>query len=340
MESPPELGDGCPWNSGFLGYALNSYRPGPFVTPRILVIRGGAIGDFVLTLPSVRLLRENFREARIEILGYKHIVALAEGRYYAAATRSIEYAGLSSFFAPGSDLDAELVAYFKSFQLIVSYLFDPDGFFDTNLRRAGVKNLIHGSPRINETDHAARQLALPLETLTLSLDNPAAQLHPSDADREAAGIILSNTPRPILAIHPGSGGERKKWELKNWVELGSRFLNSRQPPTLLIVGGEADGRELEHLRGVWKGNRIRFATSLALPVLAAVLERCDHFIGHDSGISHIAAAVGTPCTLLFGPTNPDVWAPTNPGVRVIQAGEKDLSRLSVETVFETLTAKT
>jgi len=49
--------------------------------PRILVIRGGAIGDFVLTLPAIRLLRENFPHAHLEILGYKHIVALAEGRF-------------------------------------------------------------------------------------------------------------------------------------------------------------------------------------------------------------------------------------------------------------------
>jgi len=45
---------------------------------RILVIRGGAIGDFVLTLPAIKLLREAFPESRLEILGYKHIVALAE----------------------------------------------------------------------------------------------------------------------------------------------------------------------------------------------------------------------------------------------------------------------
>ena len=50
---------------------------------RILVIRGGAIGDFILTLPAIRLLRENFPDAHIEILGYEHIIALADGRYYA-----------------------------------------------------------------------------------------------------------------------------------------------------------------------------------------------------------------------------------------------------------------
>jgi heptosyltransferase-3 len=304
------------------------------VTPRILVIRGGAIGDFVLTLPSIRLLRENFPEARVEIVGCKHIVALAERRYYAAATRSIEYAGLSSFFSPGSDLDPELVSYFTGFQQVISYLFDPDGLFDLNLRRAGVKNLIHGSPRMSGGVHAAKQLALPLQNLGLYLDDPAARLHPSEADRQAAGIFLENTPRPLVAIHPGSGGKKKKWELDRWERLGNRLLETRSSPTLLIVGGEADGRELDHLRSAWAGRAVRFAESFALPDLAAILEQCDHFIGHDSGISHIAAAVGIRCTLLFGPTDPEVWAPKNPGVRVVEAPRNDLSRLPVETVFE------
>ena len=54
-------------------------------TPRILVVRGGAIGDFVMTLPAVGALREHWPEARIEILGYPHIIELARGRYYADA---------------------------------------------------------------------------------------------------------------------------------------------------------------------------------------------------------------------------------------------------------------
>src|SRR5437763_16126189 len=105
--------------------------------PRILVIRGGAIGDFILTLPAIGLLRENFPSARLEILGYKHIVALAEGRFYADATRSIEYGPVAAFFARNASLDPALSDYFAGFQQIVSYLYDPACIFDTNLRRAG-----------------------------------------------------------------------------------------------------------------------------------------------------------------------------------------------------------
>ena len=126
---------------------------------RILVIRGGAIGDFILTLPALKALRDARPQAHIEILGYKHIALFAENRFYAQAVRSIEYGPLSRFFTRKSELPAEMADYFASFDLIISYLYDPDGVFETNLRRCGVPTLICGAARIVEnTDHAARQL--------------------------------------------------------------------------------------------------------------------------------------------------------------------------------------
>src|SRR5213075_11135 len=131
---------------------------------RILVIRGGAIGDFILTLPALKALREAYPHAHLEILGYKHIAVLAENRFYAQAVRSIEYGPLSSFFAKDSKLSAELADYFASFDLIISYLYDPDGIFESNLRRCGVENLLCGPAKIVENaGHAARQLARPME---------------------------------------------------------------------------------------------------------------------------------------------------------------------------------
>src|SRR5213596_1651898 len=115
---------------------------------RILVIRGGAIGDFILTLPALKALRDARPQAHLEVLGYKHIAALAENRFYAEAVRSIEYGSLSGFFAKGSDLNPELRDYFGSFDLIVSYLYDPDEIFDTNLRRGGAKNIVTGPAKI------------------------------------------------------------------------------------------------------------------------------------------------------------------------------------------------
>ena len=118
---------------------------------RILVIRGGAIGDFILTLPALKALRDAHPRAYIEILGYKHIAVLAETRFYAQAVRSIEYGPLSRFFAKDPELPADLANYFACFDLIISYLHDPDRIFENNLRRCNGENLIRGPAKIDDS---------------------------------------------------------------------------------------------------------------------------------------------------------------------------------------------
>jgi len=311
---------------------------------RILVIRGGAIGDFVLTLPALKALRDARPQARIEILGYKHIAALAENRFYAQAVRSIEYGRLSSFFVRNSELPAELANYFASFDLIISYLYDPDRIFENNLRRCGVEHLLCGSGRIVQTaDHAARQLAQPIEDLGIRVVDLAERVFPSVDDRQFARKFLRDLQEPILAIHPGSGSTEKNWPLENWIELFStsgRFpLAESQDPkpgnfsSLIIISGEADQTETEALERALKNRDVRFAKNLPLTDLAAVLER-SIFIGHDSGISHLAAAAGANCVLLFGPTDPNLWAPKNKNVQVLRAPGGRLSNLEVAPVAE------
>ena len=300
--------------------------------PRILVIRGGAIGDFILTLPAIRLLRENFPAAHLEILGYRHIIALAEGRAYADATRSIEYGPMAGFFVPRSVLAPDLVEYFASFQQVVSYLFDPDGFFEANLRRAGVKNLLPAYAKIDDSQHAARQLARPLQSLALYLEDHAATVHPSAEDHAFADEFLGANDAPLIALHPGSGSPRKNWPLENWIALGASLPARHPPPRLLLIGGEADHAQLDALTAAWRGVPILLARDLPLPHLAALLARCRLFLGHDTGISHLAAAAGAPSLLLFGPTDPAVWAPANPHVSIIPAPGGDLAALSIAAV--------
>lgn len=302
--------------------------------PRILVIRGGAIGDFILTLPAIKLLREAFPQAHLEILGYQHIIALAEGRFYADSIRSIEYGAMAGFFVPRSELAPDLAEYFAGFQQIVSYLFDPDGFFEGNLRRAGAKNILNAYARIDDSEHASRQLARPLQQMALYLEEHGAELYPTEADLEGAQRFLAPAQLgPIVAIHPGSGSPKKNWPLENWAELGRRLMHGPIPLRLLVVGGEADTAQLHFLEQAWRGEPVLYARDLPLPEVAAILRHCRLFLGHDSGISHLAAGVGTPSVLLFGSTDPAVWAPGNRWVHALEAEEGELARLTVDDVW-------
>jgi heptosyltransferase III len=309
---------------------------------RILVIRGGAIGDFILTLPALKALREAYLDAHIEILGYKHIAALAENRFYAQAVRSIEYGPLSSFFARNSELPAELVGYFASFDLIISFLYDPDRIFEGNLRRCGVENLLCGPAKIAENGgHAARQLARPIEELGIRVADLTEEIFLSERDRQFAHEFLRNLSRPIVAIHPGSGSKEKNWPLEKWIELvSSKSGLSRANGvrvSLVVVSGEADKAQVAQLEHAWKDRDVRFAKDLPLPHLAAVLEHTI-FVGHDSGISHLAAAAGANCIFLFGPTDPSVWAPRNENVQALRAQSGNLSDLEIESVEAAVTA--
>ncbi len=300
--------------------------------PRILVIRGGAIGDFILTLPAIRLLRENFPDAQLEILGYEHIVAIAHQRFYADAIRSIEYGAMAGFFIPNSTLAPDLADYFAGFQQVISYLFDPDGFFEGNLRRAGVKNFLPAYVKIDNSQHAAKQLARPLERLALFLEDHASHVHPAAEDRAFARAFGGSSTRPLIAIHAGSGSPRKNWPVENWAILGRWLAQHESQPRIVLVGGEADRTSLAALTEAWHGADLLIARDLPLPQLAAVLECCRLFLGHDSGISHLAAAVGTPSVLLFGPTDPTIWAPANAHTTVVAAPDGDLSGLPLSTV--------
>ncbi|MBM3891666.1 MAG: glycosyltransferase family 9 protein [Verrucomicrobia bacterium] len=302
--------------------------------PRILIIRGGAIGDFILTLPAIGALRERWPQAHLEILGYPRIAVLAERRHYADAVRSIDAAALARFFAVGCALDPALSQYFAGFDLVVSYLYDPDNVFSDNLRRAGVRQLLCGSAK-PETEHAASHFLRPLAELGLTVSHPVPRVFPSAEDRAFADQFhqpstINHSPSPV-AIHPGSGGGHKVWPVERWFDI-IRWLRE-QGREILLVGGEAD----DAARDVLAPLGVRTAWSLLLPQLAAVLEGCALFAGHDSGITHLAAAVGCPTLALFGPTSPQVWAPLGPHVRVL-AANGPMEGISTDQVREALAA--
>jgi heptosyltransferase-2 len=310
--------------------------------PHILVIRGGAIGDFVLTLPAIRMLRQTLPHCHLEILGYRHIADLAlhggpePGTTYADAVRNIEYGPMAAFFARNGQLAPDLCAYFAGFQQVVSWLFDPDGIFAANLERAGVRNFLGVHEKITDHQHASVQLARGLERMAVFLEDSATRLFPTDATKAAAAAWLAGhapdkAGRPLVALHPGSGSPKKNWPAGNWQRLGDRIASGGA--RLLLIGGEADDSALETLARSLSVHAPLIARNLPLPTLAALLARCTAYFGHDTGISHIAAATGTPSTLLFGPTDPSVWAPIGGHVRIIRAPGGDLGSVAPETVL-------
>jgi heptosyltransferase-2 len=150
----------------------------------------------------------------------------------------------------------------------------------------------------------------------------AGGLFPSPADLDAARSFLAGLgpAARLVAIHPGSGGESKLWPAENWAELGRRLARRFPHVTLVLVEGEADADPARVVAAAWQGLRVVRARLLPLSILGAVLRECVLYLGHDSGITHLAAAArrDLPVLALFGPGDPAVWAPPREGVRVLR----------------------
>ena len=134
-----------------------------------------------------------------------------------------------------------------------------------------------------------------------------------------------------LALHPGSGSEKKNWPESHWAEFLKYLVNSTEF-NLLLVGGEAEGDRLQRLASRLPSHRFSLAQSLPLPDLAHLLQSCLGFMGHDSGISHLAAALGLPGLILWGDTVEAVWRPPSPKMTTIRHSG-GLANLPVDAVI-------
>lgn len=226
---------------------------------------------------------------------------------------------LAPFFAANSVLPERWRKYLRKHHIVLSYLHDPAGIFEHNVRACGVGRFIAGPYRFEAGAHVTEQLARPLAPLGIDVTDFASRIELNANERKE---VLAQYGHPLVALHPGSGSARKNWPIENWIALINELLVAA---TVVVIGGEADEREIARIRERFD-DRVRYAINWPLRMLAALLSGAK-FLGHDSGISHLAAAAGAHCTILYGPTDPEIWAPRNQNVRVLIAPGKDFSRL-------------
>jgi heptosyltransferase-2 len=276
---------------------------------KILVIRGGAVGDFILTLPVLAALRLCFPRHRLEILGYPSAASLAVAAGLADDVSALESPRFTGFFVPNGAWSAEVAAWFSGFDWIISYLHDPGDIFRSNVARCSSAPFIAGPHRPDETlaVHAAGQLLRPLQALGIRGADPRPRL-PLPA-------TLSAPPR--LALHPGSGSERKNWPEAKWAEL-LQLLAGQSACDFLLIGGEAERDRCARLAAALPAGRAHPAQNLPLIGLARRMQACAAFIGHDSGITHLAAALDLPGLVLWGETVLTTWHPQSARLKILR----------------------
>ncbi len=281
-----------------------------------LVVHQGALGDFVLALPAFKAMREAFPHARAVIMGYPRILELVEKRFYADEIFSVDQKGMATFFVREGVLDFTLSEFFKRFDLIVVFGKDGEGTVVGNLRRVCQGQIlpINSFPpwdeKVHVTDHLLKQFAS--SGLPASDSNP--RLHLNDSDREWArdfwkrGGVAPEEQSKVIILHPGSGSKKKVWPLDRFLNL-AHALQDYFGSKVLIILGPAEGQEVQTAFEGTRPTEFIKAKGLTLLQLASVMAGCWFFIGNDSGVSHMAAALGLPTLVIFGPTDSRVWSP-------------------------------
>ncbi len=162
----------------------------------------------------------------------------------------------------------------------------------------------HASP-----EHVCDFLRAQFGALALPISGKPLALSPPAPERRAARQLLHQLgvdSTPVL-VHPGSGGLRKVWPLANWHGLIDRIRREADAPVVLSVG-PADEYLLE-FSGFMQKSGVPLIHGLTPLGLSGLLSLCGLYIGSDSGVSHLAGAVGVPTITIFGPSDPAVWAP-------------------------------
>jgi ADP-heptose:LPS heptosyltransferase len=286
---------------------------------QIVVLRGGALGDIVLTLPVLQALRDFYPGCLITLVAPYPQAILA--RHHADQLLDLNSAKLVALFKPGTSLQDEVREYLRA-DLILSYLSDPDRMIEEKLTLSATARFLQGPFRLDlECQPAVKQLAQPLGILGIPSIDPVPRLT----------APAPTQPMTRLAIHPGSGSRNKNWPIGHWAVL----LDELMPmfDEVLLILGEADTEIAEAVRPLIPVTKLRPCVNRSLWDLVSELSQSTLFIGHDSGVTHVAAATGVATIALFGPTDPSIWAPNGDHVIVIRSPDRTMARLSVETVF-------
>jgi len=293
----------------------------------ILVIHQGALGDFILALPALETLRKAFPQAKSVMMGYPRILELVENRFYAEEILSIDQKGMATFFVREGSLDFTLSQFFKTFDLIVVFGKDGEGPVIKNLKRVCQGRIlqINSFPPWDEKIHLTDHLLKQFTQHGFPASESIPRLHLKESDREWAknfwkrkGVALEERSKVII-LHPGSGSKKKVWPLERFLNL-AQYLQEHLSSKILVVLGPAEGSEVEKAFEGMGPTEFILAKGLTLLQLASVMEGCWFFIGNDSGISHMAAALGLPTIVIFGPTDKNVWSPKGEKTFVVQRG--------------------
>jgi len=303
---------------------------------RALILQPGAIGDCILTLPVVKFMKATLGLGGVDILGHTEYTGILPGRTAVDRMRSIEAIDLHRLFAEAKQFHLPdhdpLINFFAEYSWLVTFLGEPGSNFEKNLiftvhcsHSAEVVTLSLKPPE-NFEGHLAdfyiqelvKQSGLHIEATPSMTDEQLIKADKADATRgkellKEAGVDLS---KKVVVIHPGSGGVSKCWYIDNFFAVARELAAKNIEVVFLLGPAEQERFEEATMKRLSEAGKCLMHLSLAEVV--ELLSCGSYFLGNDSGITHLAAGLGTGTIALFGPSNPSIYKPVGPKVTVLR----------------------
>lgn len=308
-----------------------------------LIIHPGAAGDCLLTLPLAAYMKRMLKLEHIDFMGRMDYIEFYPGRTCVDRVRSLESIQFHRFFEDDATFTLEdhdrLMLAFEGYEQIVSFLGHGHAHFEKNLVFA--VNCTHAAevmtfplvPPADDGRHVCEfyqarfQREQGLEEPPLS---PSQTVWPLGGDWAAGEDLLEQAEiragRPLVIIQPGSGAPEKCWHLQNFIELATALKSCRFRPVFLLgpVEQERFGPQDMKALSEWP-----LLSGLSLTSVLQVLTQAELYVGNDSGISHLAAAMARPTIALFGPAgNPARYRPLGSHVTVLQPAAESFEKPS------------
>jgi N-acetylglucosaminyldiphosphoundecaprenol N-acetyl-beta-D-mannosaminyltransferase len=293
------------------------------MTRRFIIVQLADIGDLVLSTPALSALREAHPDAQITLLTTSHAASVIpaglvdrvltlERHTFDHPLRIFHPRTLRQLWRLREGRRAEAILFFHHFTLKLGTVkFAWIALLSGARQRIGLQNgqgwfLNQAIPDGGFGGKHQAQYWLDLMGLLGASNAP----RPAQVAREAYPLPVKHRPR--IVIHPGSGGYSlaRRWEAAGFARVADQ-LAADHDAEIILVGSPSDGGDA--IRTQMQAPVHDLTGQTSLPQLAAVLATADGFIGADSGVMHLAAAVGTPTVAIFGPSNADAWAPWSPG---------------------------
>jgi heptosyltransferase-3 len=275
----------------------------------ILIIHPGALGDVLQAVPALRGLRAQTPGATLVLAGQPRIGRLLVALGVVDEARAFDGLGLEALFTDGP-IPPALAEWLGGFARVVSWFGAREPTYRARLGALAAE-LTVARPVPDAETPVWRHLLATVPAPTLAESDAVAPIRPGGTRPGSAALPGS----AVLIIHAGSGGAWKQWPPERFAEAIDE-VTARHAVAVVVHQGPADRAAVDALLARLD-RPVERLVEPELPDLAAILSGACAYLGGDSGISHLAAAVGAPSVVLFPPAHLPRWSPWSPSARPV-----------------------